>query len=243
MEYILIVGAKSAIAKAIAHTYAQKGYNLYLAARNSVQLEDFSRDLRIRYTCEVSIVELDILQYETHQAIYESLKHKPIGVISVVGYLGTQENAQHNSVETQKITNTNYTGPVNFLNIVANDFEINKKGFIVGISSVAGDRGRKTNYTYGAAKAAFSTYLSGLRNRLYAANVHVLDVKPGFVDTPMTVGMNLPKLLTAQPNEVAKDIFKAQQKQKNTLYTKYFWKYIMLIIKLIPEPIFKKMNL
>ena len=227
MEYILIVGAKSAIAKAIAHTYAQKGYNLYLAARNSVQLEDFSRDLRIRYTCEVSIVELDILQYETHQAIYESLKHKPIGVISVVGYLGTQENAQHNSVETQKITNTNYTGPVNFLNIVANDFEINKKGFIVGISSVAGDRGRKTNYTYGAAKAAFSTYLSGLRNRLYAANVHVLDVKPGFVDTPMTVGMNLPKLLTAQPNEVAKDIFKAQQKQKNTLYTKYFWKYIM----------------
>lgn len=137
---------------------------------------------------------------------------------------------------------TNYTGVVSLINIIANDFERRRSGFIVGISSVAGDRGRKSNYLYGSAKAAFTAYLSGLRNRLYEAQVHVLTVKPGFVATKMTEGMDLPEKLTAQPDEVASDIFQAQQKGKNVLYTKWIWRWVMMVIKMIPEWKFKGMS-
>ena len=130
-----------------------------------------------------------------------------------------------------------------FSNIIANDFEKRRSGFIVGISSVAGDRGRKSNYIYGSAKAGFSAYLSGLRNRLHSVHVQVLTVKPGFVRTKMTEGMDLPERLTAQPEEVAKDIFKAQQRGRDVLYAKGMWRWIMLVIKTIPEWLFKRMDL
>jgi short-subunit dehydrogenase len=139
--------------------------------------------------------------------------------------------------------NVNYTGAISILNIVANDFEKERRGFIVGVSSVAGDRGRKANYIYGSAKAGFSAYLSGLRNRLNDSGVQVLTVKPGFVNTKMTEGLDLPPKLTASPSEVAEDIFNAQQKGRNILYTKPIWMVIMLIIKHIPEFIFKKMSI
>jgi hypothetical protein len=132
---------------------------------------------------------------------------------------------------------------VSLFNIIANDFEKRRSGFIVGISSVAGDRGRKSNYIYGSAKAALTAYLSGLRNRLYDAQVHVMTVKPGFVATKMTEGMDLPEKLTAQPEEVAKDIYKAQQKSKDVLYTKSIWRFIMMIITAIPEWKFKGMSI
>jgi len=243
MDYILIIGAKSDIAKAIAKKYSENGFNLYLASRNSDELNDFAKDIQIRTQKDVKCLELDILDYNSHQSFYNKLKEKPIGVISVVGYLGEQQKAQNDFEEAKKIMDTNYTGVVSMLNIVAKDFEINKKGFIVGISSVAGDRGRKSNFIYGSAKAALSSYLSGLRNRLYSSNVHVMTVKPGFVATKMTEGLYLPKKLTAQPKEVAQDIFIAQKKGKNILYTKWFWKWIMLIIKNIPEWKFKKMSI
>ena len=243
MEYILIIGAKSDIAKAVAKKYAENGYNLYLAARKSSELQNFANDIKIRNQKDVKCLDFDVLDYKSHQNFYNSLEEKPIGVISVVGYLGEQEKAQNDFEEAQKIMDTNYTGVVSILNIVANDFEKNKNGFIVGISSVAGDRGRKSNFIYGSAKAAFTTYLSGLRNRLFSSNVHVLTVKPGFVATKMTEGLDLPKKLTAQPKEVANDIFKAQQKGKNVIYTKWFWRYIMLIIKNVPEFLFKKMSI
>ncbi len=139
--------------------------------------------------------------------------------------------------------NTNYTGVLSLFNIIANDFEHRRNGFIVGISSVAGDRGRKSNYLYGSAKAALSAYLSGLRNRLYDAQVHVLTVKPGFVATKMTEDMDLPEKLTAQPEDVAADIYRAQQKNKNVLYTKWIWRWVMLIIRMIPEWKFKGMSI
>ena len=243
MSYLLIVGAKSDIAKATAREYAQNGYDIYLAGRNISELETFAEDIRVRSEKAVELVELDILNYASHQAFYDSLAEKPLGVISAVGYLGEQEKAQIDSDEAQKIMDTNYTGVVNLLNIIAHDFEQRRAGFIVGISSVAGDRGRKSNYIYGSAKAGLTAYLSGLRNRLYESQVHVLTVKPGFVATKMTEGMDLPKKLTAQPEEVAKDIFKAQQRGKNVLYTKWMWKYIMFIITSIPEFMFKKMSI
>lgn len=243
MSYVLIVGAGSDIARATARTYANNGYNIYLAARNTGAIEDFSKDLAIRSGNNVKCIQLDILDYKSHQTFYEGLDEKPEGVITAVGYLGDQNTAQNNFSESQKIIDTNLTGLVSLLNIVASDFEQRKNGFIIGISSVAGDRGRKKNYIYGAAKAGFTAYLSGLRNRLHNKNVNVLTVKPGFVNTQMTKGMDLPKKLTAQPNEVAKQIYQAQQKRKNVIYIKGIWKWIMLIIKHIPEFQFKKMDI
>ncbi len=243
MSYVLIVGAKSDIAKATAREYAKQGYDIYLAARNVNELEAFANDITVRTQKTVKTIEIDILDYQSHQHVYDQLQEKPLGVITAVGYLGDQEKAQSDVNEAKRIMDTNYTGVVSLLNIIANDFEQRKSGFIVGISSVAGDRGRKSNYIYGSAKAALSTYLSGLRNRLYDAQVQVLTVKPGFVDTKMTQGMDLPEKLTAQPKEVAADIYTAQQKGKNVIYTKWIWRYIMLIVKIIPEWKFKGMNI
>lgn len=243
MSYVLIIGAKSDIAKATAREYAKNGYDLYLAARNASELEDFANDVTVRTEKSVKLVDLDILDYKSHQAFYDNLDEKPLGVISAVGYLGEQEKAQVDFAETQKIIDTNYTGVVSLFNIIANDFEKRKSGFMVGISSVAGDRGRKSNYIYGSAKAALTAYLSGLRNRLYEAQVHVLTVKPGFVATKMTKDMDLPEKLTAQPEEVATDIYKAQQKGQSVLYTKWIWKWVMLVIKMIPEWKFKGMSI
>jgi len=243
MSYVLIVGAKSDMAKAIAREYAKHGYDLYLAGREVDGLEDFRTDIMTRTQRVVKLVELDILDYKSHETFYTDLEEKPLGVISTVGYLGEQDLAQSAFDESQRIIDSNYTGVVSLLNIIANDFESRRSGFIVGVSSVAGDRGRKSNYVYGSAKAALSAYLSGLRNRLYDANIHVMTVKPGFVATKMTEGMDLPPKLTAQPEHVATDIYKAQQKNKNVLYTKWIWRYVMLIIKNIPEFQFKKMRI
>jgi len=235
MGYVLIVGAKSDIAKAVAKEYAYNGYDLYLAARGVNKLELFANDIMIKAQQNVKLLELDILDYKSHQHFYSQIDEKPVGVISAVGYLGDQRVAQHNFSESRKIIDTNYTGIVSLFNIIADDFEKRKSGFIVGISSVAGDRGRKSNYVYGSAKAALTTYLSGLRNRLHSTKVHVLTVKPGFVDTKMTRGMDLSKRLTAQPKEVALDIYIAQNKKKNVIYVKGVWAWIMAVIKAIPE--------
>lgn len=243
MSHLLIIGAKSDIAKAVAQEYAQHQTNLILAGRRIGELENFANDLRIRYGVDVSLKELDVSNTDTHEAFYESLEPKPDGVVVAAGYMVEQSLAQRNLDETLKTINVNFTGAVSLLNIIAMDFEHKKAGFIVGISSVAGDRGRKTNYIYGAAKAGFSAYLSGLRNRLFESGVHVLTVKPGFVNTKMTEALDLPEKLTAQPAEVAKAIFNAQQQGKDVLYTKWVWRYIMLIIKHIPEFIFKKMSI
>ena len=243
MSYVLIIGARSDIAKAVAREYAKHGYDLYLAARKSVELEAFANDITVRTQRTVKTVELDILDYRSHQAFYEQLEEEPLGVISTVGYLGDQAKAQGDFQESKLIMDTNYTGVVSLFNIIANDFEKRRSGFIVGISSVAGDRGRKSNYIYGSAKAALTAYLSGLRNRLHDAQVHVLTVKHGFVDTNMTEDMDLPEKLTAQPEEVAVDIYKGQQKNKNVLYTKWIWRWVMLVIKMIPEWKFKGMSI
>ncbi len=243
MSYVLILGAKSDIAKALAREYARNGYNLILAARKSHELEDFSKDIKIRYGKDSILKDFDITEFAKHKNFYEGLPYKPIGVILTVGYLGNQKKAQEDWKEAHKIINVNYVGAVSILNIIANDFEKRKEGFIIGISSVAGDRGRKTNYIYGSAKAGLSTYLSGLRNRLHKSGIQVLTVKPGFVATKMTEGMDLPEKLTATPEEVAKYIFKAHKKGKDIIYVKPIWRLIMTAIKIIPEKIFKKMEL
>ncbi len=243
MGYVLIIGAKSDIAKAVARVYTANGYDLILAARNSKELQSFAKDLNIRSSRKVSLVDIDVLDFASHEEFYKGLVERPVGVVVAAGYLGDQEKAQSDFEESQKIVDTNYTGIVSLLNIIANDFEKHESGFIVGISSVAGDRGRKSNYVYGSSKAALTAYLSGLRNRLFDSGVHVLTVKPGFVETKMTEKMDLPERLTAKPDEVAKAIFHAQRTGKNVVYTKGMWKWIMLTIKNIPEWKFKKMSI
>ena len=243
MSRLLIIGAKSDIAKSCARVFANNGFDLILAGRNIVELEDFKQDLTIRYQKNIVLKEFNITSFDTHQDFYNLLEPKPLGVLVASGVMYEQQDTQQDFIKTLDTINVNFTGAVSILNIIANDFQLKNSGFIIGISSVAGDRGRKTNYIYGSAKAAFSTYLSGLRNRLSRNNIQVLTIKPGFVDTKMTQGLNLPKKLTAQPDEIAQDIFKAYKKNKNILYTKSIWGLIMLIIKHIPESIFKRMSI
>jgi len=243
MSYILIVGAKSDIAKAVAREYSKNGYDIYLAGRKINELEDFANDIRVRGVRNVKLLELDITNFSSHEEFYNNIEEKPLGVISAVGYLGEQKLAEKDFSETLNIINANYIGVISLFNIIADDFEDRKNGFMVGISSVAGERGRKSNYMYGSAKAGLTAYLSGLRNRLYESQVHVMTVKPGFVATKMTEGMDLPEKLTASPKDVAEDIFESQQKRKSILYTKWIWQYIMMIIKLIPEWQFRKMSI
>jgi decaprenylphospho-beta-D-erythro-pentofuranosid-2-ulose 2-reductase len=243
MSYVLIIGAKSDIAKELARVYSQNGFNLYLASRDSESLKSLSFDIKLRNGVDVQTKELDITNFESHDEFYTNLDPKPIGVVIVSGYMSDQKICE---IDWSKAFNTiqvNYTGAVSFLNIVSIDMEQKKNGFIVGVSSVAGERGRKANYIYGSSKAAFSTYLSGLRNRLQGSNVNVLTVKPGFVATKMTEGLDLPDKLTAKPEDVAMDIYKAQQKGKDILYTKSMWGLIMFVIKIIPEWKFKTMNI
>lgn len=243
MSTVLILGAASDMAVAIAKKYASKGYDMQLAARNTGRLQALQSDIAIRYNVQCSLHEFDALNYESHQAFFDALAQKPAIVVCVFGYLGDNEIARANWKEAATIIHTNYTGAVSILNVVSNYFAAQKSGTIIGISSVAGERGRQSNYMYGSAKAGFTAYLSGLRNRMFHENVHVASVQPGFVYTRMTENMKLPPLLTAKPEDVANTVFNAGVKKKNVVYVKWFWRWIMLIIKSVPEFMFKKLKL
>ena len=236
---VLILGALSDIAKSLAQKYGQNGYNLHLAARKIDDLKLHSTDLKIRYNIDINIYELDLLKTETHKNFIKNLKEIPSIIICAVGLLGEQKENENNVELRTKILRTNYEGPINIISDFANIFEKQGFGTIVGISSVAGERGKASNYIYGSAKAGFTAFLSGLRNRLAKKNVHVLTVLPGTVYTKMTLGLKLPKLFTSFPDNVANDIFNAIKKKKNVIYTMKIWRLIIFIIKCIPESIFK----
>ncbi|UYQ95063.1 SDR family oxidoreductase [Chitinophaga horti] len=243
MPTVLILGAGSDMAVAIARKFATEKYDIQLAGRNASVMTALQNDLAIRYGVKTEALTFDALDFASHGAFYNNLAVKPDITICVFGYLGDQEKGQADWNEAARILHTNYTGAVSILNVVAEDYAAKKQGLIVGISSVAGERGRQSNYLYGSAKAGFTAYLSGLRNRLFHTGVHVMSVQPGFVATRMTENLQLPGILTAQPAQVANDIYKAVQKKKNTIYTKWFWRYIMLIIRSVPEFMFKKLKL
>ena len=240
---VLILGAQSDIAKSIARKFGENKYNLVLAAKNIAELKIQSTDLIMRYNIEVDIYEFDILKNENYEKFINSLKEIPSIVICAIGFMGEQKDNEKNIDLRTKVLRTNYEGPINIISELANIYENNGYGTIVGISSVAGERGRSSNYIYGSAKAGFTAFLSGLRNRLAKKKVHVLTVLPGTVHTKMTLGHKLPKMFTSHPDKVASDIFKGIIKKKNVVYTMGIWRLIMMIIKLIPEKIFKKLNL
>jgi short-subunit dehydrogenase len=165
--------------------------------------------------------------------------------------MADQQEAAHHWSLTRQMIDVNFSAAVSVLNRFAAYFENpalaqgeKVRRYICGISSVAGDRGRQSNFIYGATKAAFSTYLAGLRNRLHRSGVAVITVKPGFVDTSMTWGrLNAESPIVAQPERIGRDVARAIRKRKNVMYTPWFWAWIMPIIRLIPEPLFKRLRL
>lgn len=240
---VLILGANSDVAESLSAILAKEGHELILAGRSKEKLDALASDLKIRYENSVLTILFDAEKVEAHKQFYETLPQKPDWVICAFGLLVDQNEAETNAKLTMQSYWVNMLGAISILDIIANDFINRKSGFIIGISSVAGDRGRGSNYTYGSAKAGFSAYLSGLRNRLDKYGVHVITVKPGFINSKMTAHLVLPKILTASPNQVAYAIRKSIDKKRNVVYVKWVWKYIMMIIKFIPESIFKKMSL
>jgi len=243
MPTVLILGASSDIGFAIAKKFASEKYGVQLAGRNPEQLEPFRSDIQIRYGVECSLHAFDALQFQMHESFYKNLSPQPDVTVYVAGYMNDNDRVIEDWNEVKKTIDTNYTGAVSILNIIARDYEQKKSGTIVGISSVAGNRGRQSNYIYGSAKAGFTAYLSGLRNKLYHSKVHVLTVLPGFVNTKMTENLKLPGVLTAQPDEVGNAVFSAVKHKQNVIYVKWFWRWIMLVITSIPETIFKKRKL
>lgn len=242
-KHALILGATSDIGLALARKLGNEGYHLILAGRNLEKLQVLQADVQIRQRVPVAITYFDALDVKSHSGFYNALPEKPDVVVCVFGLLGDQSRAQNSWDECEEILMSNYVGAVSVLNIVANDMEQRRNGCIVGISSVAGERGRQSNYFYGSAKAGFTAYLSGLRNRLCKSNVHVVTVKPGFVRTKMIENINTPGPLTAQPSKVADDIYNAISKRRDVIYTLPIWRPVMFMIRNIPETIFKKLKL
>ncbi|MCB0685491.1 MAG: SDR family oxidoreductase [Saprospiraceae bacterium] len=242
--YCLILGAEGDIGKAVAYRFAKAGFNLYLTSRNRdyINADENHKHWETDYQIHVSRHFFEALDFKSHELFYRNLPNTPEVVIGVLGYLGNQKRAQMDFGEAQKIINTNYTALVSILHIAANDMEKRFTGCIIGISSVAGERGRRSNYIYGSAKGAFTIFLSGLRSRLADKNVHVLTVKPGYIRTKMTGHMKLPKLLTSDPDHLATSIYAAMIRRKNVLYHLPLWQLIMFAVRAFPEFIFKRIN-
>ncbi|KPF45076.1 SDR family oxidoreductase [Rhizobium sp. AAP43] len=240
---VLILGARSDIGRAIAHRFAASGHSIQLAARGTESLAADKTDLELRYRVAVTLHDFDALAVETHAGFIDALPVLPGTVVCVVGLMGEQIDNEQDVPAAITVMRSNYEGPASILSIFANRFLARGHGTIVGVSSVAGERGRAKNYVYGSAKAGFTAFLSGLRNRLAKTGVHVVTVLPGFVATQMTAGMDLPAKLTAEPSEVAEAIEKAVLKRKDVIYVRPIWQLVMLVIRNIPERIFKRLNL
>ena len=242
-DAVLIIGARSDIAIAVAHCFAKESYDIQLAARNISSLDVDKSDIELRYQVGVSLHDFNALDIDSHERFVSLLPKLPFVVVCAVGYMGVQAENERDLLAALNVMRSNFEGPASILAVLANHFEQRGSGTLVGISSVAGERGRATNYVYGSAKAGFTAFLSGLRNRLAKKGVHVVTVLPGFVATKMTKEMNLPSKLTAQPDEVAIAVLNAVKKKYNIIYVKKIWLLIMKVIRSIPEHFFKKMKL
>jgi len=246
MKKILIIGATSAIAEATARIFAARGEALFLVARNAERLQAIKADLDVRGAVRTATATLDVADVVAQQAIIDQAERE-LGGLDIVliahGTLSDQGECEKSVAALRREFEVNALSTMALLTILANTFEARRTGTLAVISSVAGDRGRQSNYVYGAAKAAVTAFLSGLRQRLAKSNVDVLTIKPGFVDTPMTANIANKGALWAKPDAVAAGIVRAIDKRRNVVYLPGFWALIMLVIKHIPEAIFKKLKL
>lgn len=241
----MILGATSAIAIAVARKLSVEGASFYLVARSEAKLEAVACDLETRGAKAVFVQVMDLDDASEHSSMLasavERLEEIDFALIAH-GVLGDQENAQADYSVAEQIFQTNFLSAVSLSTWLANYFEARKCGVLGVISSVAGDRGRKSNYVYGASKGALNIFLDGLRNRIDRAGVHVLTIRPGFVSTPMTAHLKQ-NALFAHPNKIADGILRAIVRRKDVVYLPEIWGPIMFLIRNIPEPIFKKMNM
>ncbi|MCU7613138.1 SDR family NAD(P)-dependent oxidoreductase [Chryseobacterium sp. GMJ5] len=241
---MIILGSTSEVAQAFVEKMLQEGEKferIYLFTSNKETTERFARHIDVKFLQQSEVIELDVTK-EIHYQNFDYINSNLL--FCATGYLGeSTEEALYDNKNTQRIVEINYSKLIPVINYFAQKFESRRSGTIIGLSSVAGDRGRQSNFIYGSAKAAFTAYLSGLRNYLYEKKVHVLTVKPGFMATKMTEGLPLNPKLTATPQQAAACIYKAYKKQKNTIYVLPVWSVIMMIIRNIPEFIFKKLKL
>ncbi|SUX48188.1 SDR family NAD(P)-dependent oxidoreductase [Chryseobacterium indoltheticum] len=241
---MIVLGSTSEVAQAFVEKALQEGEKyerIYLFTSNKEATERFAKHIDVKFLQQSEIIELDL----TKDINYFDFDHVNSNVLfCATGYLGeSTEDGLYDNKNTERIIDINYSKLVPVMNYFAQKFESKRSGTIIGLSSVAGDRGRQSNFIYGSAKAAFTAYLSGLRNYLFEKKVHVLTVKPGFMATKMTEGLPLNPKLTATPKQAAECIYSAFKKQKNVAYVLPIWGVIMLIIRNIPEFIFKKLKL
>ncbi|SEM46603.1 Short-chain dehydrogenase [Chryseobacterium taichungense] len=241
---MIVLGSTSEVAQAFVEETLKKGERfekIYLITSNTETTERFARHIDVKFLQQAEVIEMDLLKdpdYSKFENINSNL------LFCAVGYLGEDtEQGLYDHKNTEKIIDINYAKLIPVMTYFAQKFENRRSGTIIGLSSVAGDRGRQSNFIYGSAKAAFTAYLSGLRNYLSDKKVHVITVKPGFMATKMTEGLPLNPKLTATPAQAAQCIFKAYQKKKNIVYVLSVWELIMLIIRNIPEFIFKNLKL
>lgn len=242
---VAVFGATSGIARATALELAKQGHRIVLLGRDTEELERTAADLRARTGATVSTMEFDAAATSSHADLVRDLAQSGGGLEGAVvafGYLGSQETAQSDWHEAERILQLNFLTVASLLHALSAHFESQKSGWIVALSSVAGDRGRMSNYVYGSAKGGLSVFLQGLRARLQKSGVHVLTVKPGPVDTAMTFGMNKLPLL-AQPGDVGASIVKALKKGQDVLYVPAPWRLIMFVLRSVPEKVFKKTSL
>ena len=242
---VLVLGATSAIARATAVAFARRGDALYIATRDEDEAGRIASYLALRYGVTTHHGSFDLADTESH-AVFVSQAVTSLGgldgVVLAAGSMAEQSDAEKDFSLVETMVRVNYIGAMSILDRCAGYLKEQNSGFIVAISSVAGDRGRQSNYYYGSTKGALTVYLSGLRNAMKAAGVHVMTVKPGFVDTDMTYGIK-GMFLVASPGSVGESIAQAVTKKRDVVYVPWFWRYIMLIIRHIPEFIFKRLGL
>jgi short-subunit dehydrogenase len=245
LKKILIIGATSAIAEATAQKIAKRGDHLFLVARNQDKLNMVAEKFKVTGGPYVTAYQMDVNDFNAHAPMLNCAEKAMSGINLVLIAHGTlsDQPACEQSVElTMQEIKTNGLSVISLLTHIANRFEKQQNGVIAIISSVAGDRGRQSNYVYGTAKSMVSTFTSGLRQRLHKSGVSVITIKPGFVDTPMTQSFKK-GFLWATPDSIAKTICCAIDKKKNVVYAPFFWIGIMSVIKIIPERMFKKITL
>jgi short-subunit dehydrogenase len=244
---VVIVGACSTLARAVAMRFAERDFALVLAEPDTAELGVIAQDLRVRHARPCHVVRFDALDYGSHAGFVAecaaALGGQPDGVVVCFGVMPAQEDAQKDFNVARTCLDVNYTGAMSVLEHFAEAFEARGGGFIAAVSSVAGDRGRQSNYIYGAAKAALSVYLSGLQNRLFKRGVSVTTIKPGFLDTKMSWGLDLPAPLVTDPQDAADIAVRAILKRRGVVYVPGYWRLIMGIICHIPGVVFKRLSL
>ena len=246
-QTFLVVGATGGIARALSRQLAERGYGLVLAGRDASELRALTADITIRYQGSATSIPFDAMdsgQCDTVIARASAAAGEDLhGVVVCHGAL-PPDAVPHSSAMIETLFRINLVSAAVILEQAADYFGRRGAGVIVALSSVAGDRGRQSNYLYGASKAGLTALLSGLRNRLHAKGVAVVTVKPGFVDTPMLYGRPLPaSFLVASPDRVAADIVTAIERHRDVVYTPWYWRGIMAAIRLLPETLFKRLRM